>query len=136
MTFRALCCPAHAWSKGNGIPRSSHPASFDISKAVGDRLERGVLIWHCRPVAVLVARQRPTRQALRKARRPEVDLIEDVLEKQLEHVRRMLAMMRTGGVTMCFGGEDVTAEVVEELCAIEGELAALYQGRRGALLIN
>ncbi len=53
-----------------------------------------------------------------------MDRIEDILERQLTHLRKMLAMMSTGGISMRSQGRDVTAETADEYRVLEAELSA------------
>jgi hypothetical protein len=60
-----------------------------------------------------------------------MDRIEDILEAELAHLRKMLAMMRTGGATMrSHQGKDITAEIAEEHQVREVEVSAALDRHR------
>jgi hypothetical protein len=52
-----------------------------------------------------------------------VDRIEEVLEKQLAHLRKMIAMIETGGVQIRSQGTDVGSELALEHRELEAELS-------------
>jgi hypothetical protein len=52
-----------------------------------------------------------------------MDDVVDLLERQLAHLRKMMAMMSTGGISMRSGGKDVTAEMLAEHQALEVDLS-------------
>lgn len=53
-----------------------------------------------------------------------MDGVTEVLERQLAHLRKMVAMMETGGISMRSEGRDVTAETADEYRLLEAELSA------------
>ena len=57
--------------------------------------------------------------------------IEDILEAELAHLRKMLAMLNTGGVSMrSHDGKDITSEMVDEHKVREAELSAALERHR------